>query len=57
MTASTKTTTAPHPELLTMLAARFPSESPAQLHNRAFKILELSDSLKEALSDFWATDH
>jgi hypothetical protein len=46
-----------HPELLSMLGKRFPSESPAQLHDRALKILELSDSLKKALSDFWATDH
>jgi hypothetical protein len=56
MTASIKTTTAPHPELLSMLGKRFPAESPAQLQERALKILELSDSLKEALTEFWATD-
>jgi hypothetical protein len=44
-----------HPQLLTMLAARFPAESPAQLHDRALEILELSEKLKQALSDFWAT--
>ena len=39
-----------------MLAARFPSETPAQLHDRALKILELSEQLKEAITDFWAND-
>ena len=37
-----------------MLAARFPAESPAQLHERAIKILELSEQLKQAITDFWA---
>jgi hypothetical protein len=46
-----------HPELLSMLGKRFPAESPAQLHERALEILELSETLKEALTDFWATDH
>ena len=54
MTASTKTTTAPHPELLSMLGKRFPAESPAQLQERALEILELSEKLKQALTDFWA---
>ena len=45
-----------HPELLSMLGKRFPSESPAQLHERALEILELSEQLKEALSDFWGND-
>jgi hypothetical protein len=45
-----------HPELTAMLTKRFPSESPSQLRDRALKILELSDSLKKALSDFWGND-
>jgi hypothetical protein len=54
MTAATKTTTAPHPELMSMLGKRFPAESPAQLHDRALEILELSEQLKQAITDFWA---
>lgn len=54
MTAQTKTTATPHPELMTMLGKRFPSESPAQLQERALKILELSAQLKQAITEFWA---
>jgi hypothetical protein len=43
-----------HPELMSMLGKRFPAESPAQLHERAIKILELSEQLKQAITDFWA---
>ena len=43
-----------HPELLSTLGKRFPAESPAQLHDRALEILELSEQLKQAITDFWA---
>jgi len=53
MTASTQFPQI-HPELLAMLGKRFPAESPAQLHERALEILELSEQLKQAITDFWA---
>ena len=43
-----------HPELMAMLAKRFPNDSPAQRQERALKILELSEQLKQAITEFLA---